>query len=113
MITGFVFLFTVGGLATLGVISTWMGDRLATPRAVCDSLVGLGGPGVTCSPRDPRFAGSYPAEVVGFFQDVKILSTSPPGGTLSRESQSEISCSLKKSKIESSYSRPSNTLVPI
>ena len=45
--------------------------------------VGLCGLGVTCSPRDPRFAGSNPAEVDGFFQDVKILSTSPPGGTLS------------------------------
>ena len=44
---------------------------------------GLGGLGVTCSPRDPRFAGSNPAEVDGFYQDVKILSTSPPGGTLS------------------------------
>ena len=33
-------------------------------------------------PRDPRFAGSNPAEVNGFFQDVKILSTSPPGETL-------------------------------
>ena len=32
---------------------------------------------------DPRLAGSNPAEVHGFFQDVKILSTSPPGGTLS------------------------------
>ena len=49
-------------------------------------FVGLGGLGVTCSPRDPRFAGSNPAEVDGFFQDVKILSTSPPGGTLSRGS---------------------------
>ena len=39
-------------------------------------IVGLG---VMCSPRDPRFAGSNPAEVDGFFQDVKILSTSPPG----------------------------------
>ena len=29
--------------------------------------------GVTCSPRDPRFAGSNPAEVDGFFQGVKIL----------------------------------------
>ena len=46
------------------------------------SLVDLGGLRVTCSPRDPRFAGSNPAEVDGFFQDVKILSTSPPGGTL-------------------------------
>ena len=44
--------------------------------------VGLGGLGVTCSPRNPRFAGLNPAEDDGFFQDVKILSTSPPGGTL-------------------------------
>ena len=44
------------------------------------NTVGLGGLGVTCSPRDPRFVGSNPAEVDGFFQDVKILSTSPPGG---------------------------------
>ena len=36
----------------------------------------LGGLGVTCSSRDPRFDG--------FFQDVNILSTSPPEGTLSR-----------------------------
>ena len=41
------------------------------------SSVGLSGLGVTCSPRDPRFAGSNSAEVDGFFQDVKILSTSP------------------------------------
>ena len=33
--------------------------------------------------RDPRFAGSNPAEVDGFFQDVEILNTNPPGGTLS------------------------------
>ena len=46
-------------------------------------VIGLGALGVTCSPRDPRFAGSNPAEVDGFFQDVKTLSTSPPGGTLS------------------------------
>ena len=45
--------------------------------------VSLGGLGVTCSPRDLRFAGSNPAEVDVFFQDVKILSTSPPGETLS------------------------------
>ena len=38
--------------------------------------VGLGGLGLTCSPRDPRFEGLNPAE------DVKLLSTSPPGGTL-------------------------------
>ena len=43
--------------------------------------VSLDGIWVTCSPRDPSFVGSNPAEVDGFFQDVKILSTSPPGGT--------------------------------
>ena len=37
-----------------------------------DLHVGLGGLGVTCSPRDPRFAGSNPAEVGGFFQDFKL-----------------------------------------
>ena len=41
--------------------------------------VGLGGLVVTCSPQDP-------AEVDGFFYDVKFLSTSPPGGTSSRGS---------------------------
>ena len=60
-------------------------------------MVGLG---VTFSPRDPRFEGSNPSEVDGFFQDVKILSTSPPGGTLSRGSESEISGSLKNLKPE-------------
>ena len=45
--------------------------------------VGLGGLGVACSPRDSRFAGSNPTEVDVFFQDVKILSISPMGGTLS------------------------------
>ena len=41
-------------------------------------LVGLGGLGATSSPRDPSFADSNPAEADGFFQGVKILSTSPP-----------------------------------
>ena len=45
--------------------------------------IGLGGLGVTCSPRDPRFAGSNPAEVDGSFQGIKILSTSSLGGILS------------------------------
>ena len=48
------------------------------------NLVGDESASVTCSPRNLRFAGSNPAEVDEFFQDVKILSTSPPGGTLSR-----------------------------
>ena len=55
---------------------------------------------VTCSPQDPRFAGSNPAEVNGFFKDVKILSTSPLGGTLSWRSESEISGPLKNLKPE-------------
>ena len=38
-----------------------------------EQLVGLGGLGVTCSPRDPRLAGSHPAEVDEFFQDLKLL----------------------------------------
>ena len=33
-------------------------------------IINLGGLGVTRSPRDSRFAGSNPAEVDGFFQDV-------------------------------------------
>ena len=64
------------------------------------SKVGLGGLGVPCSPRDPRFMGSNPAEVHGFFQDVKILNTSPPGGTLGWAPESEISGSLKNLKPE-------------
>ena len=53
-----------------------------------------------CLPRDPRFAGSNAAEVDGFFQDVKIMSTSPPGGTLSWGPKSDISGSLKNIKPE-------------
>ena len=45
----------------------------------------MDGLGVTCLSRDPRFAGSNAADIDGFFQDVKNLSTSPPGRrTLSR-----------------------------
>ena len=40
-------------------------------------FVGLDGLAVACSPRDPRFAGSNPAEVDEFFKDVKTLNTSP------------------------------------
>ena len=56
--------------------------------------------GVTCSPRDPRFADSNPTEVDEFFQDVKILSTSPPGRTLIWGPESEISDLLKNLKSE-------------
>ena len=45
-------------------------------------ILDLSGLGVTCSPRDPRFTGSNPSKVDGFFQDIRILSTSPLGGTL-------------------------------
>ena len=33
--------------------------------------VDLGGLGVTCSPRDPKFAGSNPTEIDEFFQDIQ------------------------------------------
>ena len=36
-----------------------------------NKVVSLGGLGVPCSPRDPRFAGSNPAEVDGFFSGRK------------------------------------------
>ena len=46
------------------LIGTPAGQRsLERPKRV-----GLGGLGVTCSPRDPRFAGSNPDEVDGFFR---------------------------------------------
>ena len=32
------------------------------------NIVGLGGLGVPCSSRDPRFAGSNPTDVDGFFR---------------------------------------------
>ena len=38
-------------------------------------------------PQDPRFAGSIPAEVDRFSQDVKILRTSPSGEILRLEFQ--------------------------
>ena len=42
-------------------------------------VVSLGGLGITCSPRDPKFAGSNRTEVGEFFQDVKILSHKSSG----------------------------------
>ena len=65
------------------------------------SSVGLGGLGVTCSPRDPNFAGSNPTEINGLFQGVKTLRTSPPGGALCWGLESEISGPLKNLKPES------------
>ena len=76
-------------------------------------VVGLGGLSVSCSPRDPRFAGSNPAKVDGFFQDRKILSTSPPGGTLAGGPESEISGSLKnlKQRTRAKFNRHIHVLV--
>ena len=47
-----------------------------------------------------KVRGFIPAEVNGFFHNVKILSTSPPGETLSWGQGSEISRSLKNLKPE-------------
>ena len=56
----------------------------AHPRGLVFNIkFGLGGLRVTCLSQDPRFAGSNPAEVAGFYQDVKILSTSPSRRDLS------------------------------
>ena len=48
-----------------------MPGDLCTAHGVI-SIVGLAGLGVTCSPLDPRFTGSNPAEVDGFFSGRKI-----------------------------------------
>ena len=57
--------------------------------------VGLGGLGVTCSPRVPRFAGSNPTEVDGFFSGRKNPEHKSSGGP-----ESEVSGSLKNLKPE-------------
>ena len=43
-------------------------------------LRGLGGLGVACWPLVPKFAGSNPAEAVGYLKGEKILSTPSFGG---------------------------------
>ena len=54
-----------------------------------------------CLPGDPRFSRVQTRlRSMDFFQDVKILSTCPPGGTLSWGPESEISGSLKNLKPE-------------
>ena len=63
--------------------SHWVADEVTFGSNYIIIMVGLGGVGVPCSTRDPRFAGSNPTEVDGFFQDIKILSTTPSGATLS------------------------------
>ena len=42
--------------------------------SITNQIVDPDGPMVIISPLDPRFAGSIPTEVDGFFQSVKILN---------------------------------------
>ena len=63
------------------VIATISGNTVHIHISICKVLtVGLW---VTCLPRDQKFAGSNLVEVDVFFQHIKILKTSPTGGTLS------------------------------
>ena len=45
------------------------------------AYVSLGDLKVRFLPQYRRFTGSNPAESDGFFQDAKVLNTSPPEGT--------------------------------
>ena len=63
-------------------------------------IVGHGGLGVTCSPRDPRFAGSNQAEVDVFFSGRKNHEHKSSGTDFKLGSESEISGSLKNLKPE-------------
>ena len=56
----------------LTVITTLEHGSYVLGDSTYPTIVGLCALGVTCSPRDPRFAGSNPAEVNGFFQDFKL-----------------------------------------
>ena len=51
----------------LNPAASWLVDALTIRTMSYFTEVGLGGIGITLSPRDPRFAGSNPAEVDGFF----------------------------------------------
>ena len=61
------------------------GEKVMTPTSQSpgDGSIDRLEEGVMCSSGNPWFVGSNPVEVDGFFQDVKILSISPPGGTFS------------------------------
>ena len=65
-------------------------------------LVGLGGLGVTCSLRDPRFAGLNPAHVDGLFFSGRKTSEHKSSGREFKLGgpESEISGSLKNLKPE-------------
>ena len=63
--------------------------------------VRLGGLGIRCSPQDPRFVGSNPAEVDGFFSGCKNPERKSSGRDFKLGgSVSEISGSLKNLKRE-------------
>ena len=53
-----------------------------TTRTTTKTKSGFGGLEVACWPLVPKFAGSNPAEAVGFFRAKKILSTPSFGGEL-------------------------------
>ena len=63
-------------------------------------MVGLDGLGVTCSPRDPRFAGSNPTEVDGFFLRKNPEHKSSGRNFFAGGLESEIPGSLKNLKPE-------------
>ena len=71
-----------------------------------NSIVDLRSLGVTWSPRDPRFAGSNPVEVNGFFR-----RKNPERKSLLREKKHEEIGLWAKFNL--AYSRPDNTLVSI
>ena len=63
--------------------------------------VGLSGLDVTCSPRDPRFAGSNTTEIDGFFSGHKNPELKSSGRDFKLGGpESEISGSLKNLKTE-------------
>ena len=82
------------GVKGIGRRRTQLLDDLRNRRRYWE-LVGLGGLGVTCSPRDPRFAGSNPTEVDGFFRTYKMLSQVLREEIEAGGPESEISGSLK------------------
>ena len=50
------------------IASPILNESLKNGKSYFLNIVGIGGLVVTCSPRDPRFAGSNPTEVDGFFR---------------------------------------------
>ena len=78
---------------TVAAVAQWRYHYLS-PTVV------LGGHGVTCSPRDPRFTGSNPAEVDGFLGRKNPEHKSSEKDFKLGGPESEISGSLKNLKPE-------------